>query len=143
MLDPLALEETFNNLLTHLPQKAPDGIIDVNVDLLKSLNLLDVEVLESQVFFASSAEQFYMVEAEEKLTLFNQEFAIWMLPSFTDDESATYVFIARNFEDAPPELEIVFLARGVYNTSWLVLSVLDAFLQEVKENETVLSKLFD
>ena len=140
MLDPMSLEESFNDLLANLPKKAPDGIMDVNVDLLNSLNLLDVQALDNHNFFTANAEQFYMIEQEEKLTLFNQDFVIWMLPSQAEEEPATYVFIAKNSEKAPPQLEIVFLAQGVYNTSWIVLSVLDAFLQEVKENEETLSE---
>jgi hypothetical protein len=82
-----------------------------------------------------------MVEADEKLTLFNENFVIWMLPSFHGHNASTYVFIAKNFQKAPPKLEIVFLAKGVYNTSSLVLTILDGFLQEMKENDEYILKL--
>lgn len=141
MLDPVLIEETFNHLVTHLNQKAPDGIIDVDLQVLSSLNLLNIKVLEDQLFFNGSAEQFYMVEADEKLTLFNPNYVIWMLPSFVGENASTYVFIAKNFQDAPPKLEIIFLAKGVYNTSSLVLAVLDGFLREMKENEDFLVNL--
>ena len=141
MLDPVLIEETFNHLVTHLNQKAPDGIIDVDLQVLLSLNLLNIKVLEDQLFFNGSAEQFYMVEADEKLTLFNPNYVIWMLPSFVGENASTYVFIAKNFQDAPPKLEIIFLAKGVYNTSSLVLAVLDGFLREMKENEDFLVNL--
>lgn len=141
MLDPVLLEETFNDLIKHLNQKAPDGIIDVNLELMESLNLLDIKTLEGQAFFASSSEQFYMVEADEKLTLFNQNFVIWMLPSFHGENASTYVFIAKNFQESLPKLEIVFLAKGVYNTSSHVLTILDGFLQEMKENDEIITKL--
>lgn len=141
MLDPVLIEETFNHLVTHLNQKAPDGIIDVDLQVLSSLNLLNINVLEDQLFFNGSAEQFYMVEADEKLTLFNPNYVIWMLPSFVGENASTYVFIAKNFQDAPPKLEIIFLAKGVYNTSSLVLAVLDGFLREMKENEDFLVNL--
>jgi hypothetical protein len=141
MLDPVLLEETFNHMVTHLNQKAPDGIIDVDLQLLSSLNLLEINLLENQQFFTGSSEQFYMVEADEKLTLFNPNFVIWMLPSFVGENASTYVFMAKNFPEAPPKLEIVFLAKGVYNTSSLVLAVLDGFLKEMKENDDFLVNL--
>ncbi len=143
MLDPVALEESFNQMLTHLNQKAPDGIIEINLQLLDSLNLMSISAFENQIYFASTTDQFYMVEAEEKLTLFNQEYVIWMLPAFLGKNASTYVFIAKNFKNKPPMLELIFQANGVYNTSSLVLTVLDAFLKEMKENENLISQIND
>lgn len=141
MLNPKILDETFNQIIKEINTTLPDGIIDVNLDLIQSLGLLNLESLEHEVSLFKNSQQFYMVENEDKLTLFNEQFTIWMIPSFTDKNGVTYVFIAKNEKDKVQKLELLFQAKGIYNTSWTVLSILDAFLQEIHENDQMMQQL--
>lgn len=140
MIDPKELETTFQDFICHLDEKAHDGIIEVDLDLLNSLNLLDIHLLDHHLLFPSYADHFHMIETEEKLTLINQDFVIWILPYLTEKISSTYVLIANNTHDKS-NLELVFSASGVYNSSKMVLSILNAFLKEIKENEEMVHRL--
>ncbi|MDR3624024.1 MAG: hypothetical protein P4L16_02655 [Chlamydiales bacterium] len=140
MLDPVELETTFKEFINHLNEQMPDGMIEINLDLLNSLNLLDVHLLDHHLLFSSCTDPFYMVETDEKLTLFNQDFIIWILPHLTEKSTTTYVLIANNRQEKP-KLELVFSASGVYNSSKIVLNTLNAFLEEIKENESIMDKI--
>jgi len=140
MLDPVELEVMFQDIITHLDETAPDGVIDVNLQTLESLHLLDVYLLDEALLFPSTQDHFYMVETDEKLTLFNHDFIVWIVPHLSETHASTYGFIAIN-SPVKPHLEIVFSACGVYNTSRLVLTVLNAFLKEVKENEETMARI--
>jgi hypothetical protein len=57
-----------------------------------------------------------------------------------DHTPLTYTLIALNRGDCEPQLEVAFIASGVYNSSKLVLKVLEKFLIEIQETETTLAK---
>ena len=140
MLDPTELEVLYQHYSSHLNDSAPDTIIDVNLQTLESLNLLDIYLLDESLLFPSTQDHFYMVETDDKLTLFNQDFIVWIVPHVLDDASSTLGYIAIN-NSIKPHLELIFSASGVYNTSRIVLTVLNAFLKEIKENEETMAKI--
>jgi hypothetical protein len=49
--------------------------------------------------------------------LINDEFVIWIIPNKKDENPRTYALIALNSRDRELQLEVAFIATGVYNTS--------------------------
>jgi hypothetical protein len=116
----------------------PEDIITVDLNLLQKLNLLDYNDPKSED--PSLTRYFHVVESEEKITLINEDFIVWIVPEKLEDVAVTYTLIALNREGSP-ELELAFVNSGVYNTSKLVLRVLEKLLHETQENEEMIKKM--
>ena len=138
MNDPLALEEAYLQFSKNLSQWAHDGIIQVNLCLLNDLGLLNHQQLDS------SSDQFmhyfHIIETQDKVTLFNEQFVIWIVPTMQQEVASTLTYIAR-FIQEKPTLELVFSASGVYNTPKYILRILHHFLNEVIDTEEVISSI--
>ena len=113
----------------------PDGLTQVDIDILNELDLITFYE-KSDVGFT---RYFQVGETDEKITLLNDQFIVWIVPEKVEDTSSTYVFIALNKEE--PHLELAFSVSGVYNTSKLVLRLLEHYLQDIQENEEVLGHI--
>lgn len=138
MLNPAQLEETFQNFAQNLKVAIPEGIIQVDLKLLHDMGLLKSE------FFTSSSENnpyhyFHVIESSEKVTLFNEQFAIWIVPTTTGIEPSTITYIA--LVNNTPKLEIAFQTYGVYNAPKYILKILQHYLTEVLDNEEVILAL--
>ncbi len=138
MINPARLEATFQDYMGDLDRHAPDGVMDVDLQLLQSLDLLhnwdeggDSETLTSC---------FHVIETQEKLTLFNEHFAAWIIPYSVESEPVTMTLVSV-VEGDSMRLELAFLTTGVYNTSRTVLKVLERLLQEIRETESVIARL--
>ena len=143
MVNPNKLEEAFADFMADLPTWAPDGVIDVDIFLLKQLGLLhhnddDEKILQSQFPF-----YFHVVETDEKVTLFNNQFVVWIVPQMIDETPTTLTLIALIGEDEEPQLEMLFSTAGIYNTPKCVLKVLRYYLTEVIDTEEVISSIGD
>ncbi|MBS0624121.1 MAG: hypothetical protein JSS62_05810 [Verrucomicrobia bacterium] len=133
------LEAQFSRYWDNLPAFLPDGMIEVDLQLLQDLHLLQEDIpkpVEEDVL----AQDFYVLESAEKLTLFNERFAIWIVPKITQEVPTTYTLIARKHPLATkdPHLEIAFSTTGVYNHSGLVLRILERFLEQIDETEAAI-----
>jgi hypothetical protein len=133
------LEICYKKFVKELNVWLPEGMLDVNLALLQELNLLN---FEEQVVHEDDAltRYFHVIETAEKITLGNDQFAIWIVVENTNDVAKTLTFIALNSEKNP-KLEMAFSGTGVYNTSRLVLRVLEKLLQEIMENEETMNQL--
>ncbi len=131
-------DAVFENFLHHIPELIPDGIIDVDLKLLQKFDLLREEVQLSPT--QSLTQFFHVIESQEKITLFNDQFVIWIVPEKINEIPTTLVLIAIH-QDAKLHLEMAFSISGIYNTSRLVLRVLEKYLMEIQENEDVISHL--
>lgn len=130
------IEECYKKYIKNLSYWIPEGIYNVNLLLLQQLDLL--HFYPSYYQEESVTGNFQIIETPEKITLINDQFVVWVI---TDQEShSSCVLIALNREDYP-HLETAFVASGVYNTSKLVLKVLEKFLFEIAESERVLKSL--
>jgi len=130
MKDPQQLEVFFKRYMLNLNQFLPDGIIEVNLDLLKDLDLLQDQPINE----TNLTQSFYVVESSDKLTLFNDRFAVWIVPQLIEELPITYTLIALQAASAP-QLEMAFSTSGPYNHSNLVLRILEKFLDQIEENE--------
>ena len=138
MMDPTVLEEAYEGYIADLPRYIPDGLFTVDLALLQQLNLLQQEMDAKQAHDFLN-ESFYVIESEEKLTLFNQKYSVWIVPQIVENNPVTFTLIALN-ENNRPHLEMGFTTSGVYNHSSLVLRVLERFLEEIDENEQELNR---
>lgn len=141
MLTPAQLEEAFVKFSQNLQKHAPDGIITVDLNLLHDLGLLD----RNKFDLASSSEElmhcFHVLETADKVTLFNDQFAVWILPKVVQETPLTLTFISRIQSTTKPHLELVFSTSGVYNTPKFILKVLEHFLTEVIDTEAIISSI--
>lgn len=135
MLNPGQIEETYKSFITSLPTCAHDGVIPVNLHFLQELGLLNH--LQEEDDAEDLTQYFHVIESAEKVTLFNEQFLVWIIPRMEHTMPSTYVMIALNHPDKA-NLEVVFTTSGVYNTPRYVLKILQHFLLDVLETEETL-----
>jgi len=116
---------------------SPDRLLQVNLELLQRLDLLNF--FHAPPHESAFTQYFQVAETPDKITLLNDDFIIWIVPELVDMTPVTYTFIALN-DDGNPELELTFVTKGVYNSSKLVMRVLEKLLVEIKENEDLLTR---
>ena len=136
---PQEIEAAFIKFMGNLKEYAPDGIMEVDLQLMQELDLLNSEATDEEAD-SKLSHSFYVVESQEKLTLFNDRFVVWIVPQVVDDLATTYTLIALN-EEQKNRLEMVFATSGVYNHSSLVLRILEKLLDQIDENEQEIHKL--
>jgi hypothetical protein len=131
------LDNYFKKVMENLTLYLPEGVEQIDV-----LSLFDYDLFgyHNEPPDHTFTRLFQIVETEEKITLVNEEFIIWILPRRTEEISSTFVLIALN-KKGQPHLEKAFIVSGVYNTSKIVLSLLEKELNEIQENEGILKNL--
>lgn len=130
------LDNCFKKFINQSDEYLPDGLTPVDIDLLHRLNLLNYYKQADGGF----TRYFQVVETDEKITLINEQFIVWILSEKIDNTSSTFIFIAIN-KPEEPHLEIAFSVSGVYNTSKLVLRLLEHYLQEIQDTEESLDHI--
>lgn len=137
MLNPTQIEDVYKQFIDHLQEHAHDGIIPVNLQFLHGLGLLS-GLQEDHEDPNDLTQYFHVIESAEKVTLFNEQFLIWIIPQMDVSAPKTLVLIALAHQNNP-HLEIVFSTNGVYNTPHFVLKILQYFLADVLETEATLT----
>lgn len=140
MLNPIELEDAFQNFIANLNDYIPDGIIEVNLHLLSELGLLEVEQMQDDQSDEEFPHYFHVIETSDKVTLFNHQFAVWIVPKIIDGNPTTLTLISL-IAEGEPNLEIVFSTSGLYNAPKYVLKVLKSYLSEVLDTEAVISSI--
>lgn len=140
MLNPVKLEQTYCEFMKNLRRWLPDGIIDVDLFLLRDFDLLQEDDEEENAKILQSQFPFYfhVVETSDKVTLFNNQFAVWIVPKVIQGVPTTLTLISLINPENEPKLEIVFTTSGIYNSPKIVLKVLRHFLTEVIDTEAVI-----
>src|ERR1700722_407475 len=134
MINPNVLEEAYKEFSNNLHKWVPDGVIQVDLKLLNNAEL------EHSISDDQLNHYFHIIETPDKVTLFNEQFAIWIVPQLVDETPTTTTPIAL-LQPNKPHLEIVYLTSGVYNTPKYILKVLQHFLAEVQDTEAVISSI--
>ncbi len=137
MLNPIQIEEAYKEFTENLGQWAHDGVLHIDLSFLHETKLL-VSLQEDKGEPDDLSQYFHVIESVEKVTLFNEQFIIWIVPKMEGDAPVTNVLIALN-QNEKPHLEIVFTTHGVYNTPRYVLKVLQHFLVDMLETEETLT----
>ena len=140
MADFSKLEATFQKYAGDLGSSAPAGVIQVNLALLHQLGLLGTLHLDREVCADTISNLFHVMESPEKITLYNDRFIVWIVPEIVSGKPITYALVAVNNPETT-QLELAFTADGIYNTSRIVLRVLERLLEEVQNTEQELSKI--
>jgi hypothetical protein len=134
-----ALETCYQTYMQTIPQWAPEGVVEVDLELLRELDLLNF-YLNQEAGEPSFTRYFQLVESNEKITLINEQFIVWIVPQKINGVLATHTLIALN-NSKKPSPEVIFVNIGIYNTSKLVLRVLEKYLHEIQENEDLLKSV--
>lgn len=132
------LDESFNKFYRNISHGSPEAVINVNLKLLHQMGLLRYHTTGSHE--STLTRYFQVFETPEKITLVNDDFVIWIVPEKTNGVFLTSTLIALNHSEGP-HLELIFVNSGVYNTSRLVLQILEKFLCDIQENEDFLSTI--
>jgi hypothetical protein len=140
MISPNILEEAYKEFSKDILKWVPDGIIQVDLKLLNNLGLLNHAELEHSISDDQLNHYFHIIETPDKVTLFNEQFAIWIVPQLVDEAPTTTTLIAL-LQTNKPHLEIVYLTSGIYNTPKYILKVLQHFLAEVQDTEAIISAM--
>lgn len=141
MIDPNILEEAYREFSTNPQKWVPDGVIHVDLALLNDLGLLSHNEMDHSVDEENLTLYFHIVETPDKVTLFNDQFAIWIVPQLVQDLPVTTTMIALLHGQTKPHLELVYTTSGVYNTPKYILKILQHFLTEVQDTEAVISAI--
>ncbi len=135
-MNPIQLEEAYKAFTENFSKWAPDECIQVNLQLLQDLGLLsnwDIDLGAPE----SLTQQFHVIETNDKVTLFNSQFAVWIVPQTQTEIPSTLIMVAI-IQNAKPHLEIVYTTSGVYNTPKYILKVLQHFMTEILDTEATL-----
>jgi len=137
MLNPIQIEETFKEFMGNLPQWAHDGVTPIDLKFLHDQGLLSA-LQDDHSEPDDLTQYFHVIESVEKVTLFNEQFIVWIIPKMEGEQPMTYVMIALNHPEKI-HLEVVFQTRGVYNTPRYVLKVLQHYLVDMLDTEATLT----
>ena len=139
MLNPAEIENYYKQFMANLADLAHDGIVSVDLSLLHELNLLkDPDQIKDDP--EDLTQYFHVIENQDKVTLFNEQFLVWIVPKTEQEVPLTYVLIALNAPNKT-SLEVVFTTAGVYNTPKYVLKVLQYYLLDMLETEATLTAI--
>ena len=137
MLNPVQIEEAYKEFTGNLNNWAHDGITAIDIKFLYDQGLL-ATLQDEKEDPDDLTQYFHVIESVEKVTLFNEQFIVWIIPKMDGEQPLTYVLIALNHPEKA-HLEVVFATHGVYNTPRYVLKVLQHFLLDMAETEATLT----
>ena len=138
MIKPEKLDEYYEKFLDDPSYWVQDGIVDINLEILREWGLLNQSEEEEKLLQEQFPFYFHVLENNSKVTLFNNQFIVWIVPEVVKDVPCTTVLIAL-IKENDLKLEIVYNTSGVYNTPKYVLKTLRHFLTEVIDTEEEIS----
>jgi len=141
MVNPIILEEAYKEFSRDLTKWVPDGILSVDLNLLHELGLLNNAQLEQNVTTENLSHYFHVIETDDKVTLYNDQFSVWIVPKVVDESPLTLTYIALLLGGNKLHLELVFSTEGVYNTPKYILKILQHFLTDVIDTESIISAM--
>lgn len=139
MLDPNILEDFYQGFVKDIKKWLPDGITEIDLNVMHQLGLLSLAQIDQKNNDAIN-HYFHVIETQEKITLYNEQFAIWIVPQSQTALPRTLTFISL-LTPEKPQLEIVFSTEGVYNTPKYIMKILQQYLSEVLDIEAVIASI--
>lgn len=137
MKDIQQLEDCYKKFTKNISKFIPEGVSLIDLEMLQKYHLLDFNSTSSE---SALTRYFHVVESEDKITLVNDQFVVWIIPDMLHNAPITYTLIALNLSEKL-HLETAFATTGIYNSSKLVLRLLEKMLLEIQETEDLLSNL--
>ncbi|QVE48627.1 hypothetical protein SBV42_02385 [Chlamydia crocodili] len=127
------LEEFYRRSICNKGAAFPEGFMDIADVLSHSASELKIDSISDL-----PVNNFIIAESADKLTLFNADFAVWLVPELVQGEAVTRGYIALYHSGGDYTPEMAFQASGEYNQSTLILEALQIYLQDIKDTESVL-----
>lgn len=140
MINPDVLDESFREFYNNFSKWLPDGFININLKTLNELGLLSSAKIEEDTP-DSISHKFHVIETNERVTLYNDQFVIWILPRSEEGEVSSTMTMIALLQNHKPHLEIVYTNTGIYNTPRYILKVLEHFISEVTDTEAIISSI--
>lgn len=140
MVDPTLLEESYQRYMSNLGRWIPDGVIQVDLEFLQSLGMMCCRTGLGSAVGSDIKEFFHVLESDEKITLWNRRFVIWIAPQVFHRRSCTLAIIASRTSDLERP-EMAFLTTGVYNTSRTVLKIVETLLEDIQETDDLVVQM--
>ena len=138
MVTPGDVEEWFHDYMTFFPACAHDGIISIDLSYLHDIGLLSCQKQDDDSS-QSLTDSFHIIESWEKITLYNEFYAVWIIPKIVDGTASTFTLIS-SIQGQSTHLEVVFSTSGIYNAPRLILKITEHFLNDIEENEKLISQ---
>jgi hypothetical protein len=135
-MDESYLDEFFEKFSSNPAQYFPDGILDIDIKTLNEYNLLSEEKKSQRKI--PIVHYLKIHDSQDRITLFNDHFAVWIVPE--KDSFYTTVYIAK-FQDGDLKIEIAFRAEGLHNKSKTILRLVERFLTDIQETDSMLNEL--
>ena len=139
-MNPTQLDEAYDAFTANPSLWIPEGIIDVDLHLLDKIGLLTYDAFKKKEQSEELPHFFHVIETSDKVTLFNHQFAIWIVPKFIEGYATTIVMISL-IKKSHPHLEVVFSTKGIYNVPKFILKLLKYYLYEVIDTEEAISSI--
>ncbi len=140
MINPSKLDEFYKKYTEDLAKWAPDGIVKIDLSFLQSLDLLHCSELEMEDAEQELTQMFNIIESPDKITVYNNDFVIWIVPDLVENVPVTFALVAQIHEEEL-QLEMVLSIGGPYNTPRLVLKILQKLLQDIQDNDKAINRL--
>lgn len=125
------LDAYYSKWIEGLESQSHELLLEVDEALLERMGLTKVGEFKDKRKLQSRF--FRVVQRGDKMILYNDTFVVWIVPG-PAEMNATYTWIAL-IDRVELGFEVGFVAKESYNTSKLVLRLLEQFLQEIEENE--------
>ncbi|AHK63720.1 hypothetical protein BOKEGFJH_00844 [Chlamydia avium] len=102
-------------------------------------NIADIlSTAEDSSISSRPINNFIIAETTDKLTLFNSDFVVWLVPEVIQGEAVTRGYIALYHPSGRCTPELAFQALGEYNQSALILEALQLYLKDIQDTENIL-----
>ena len=131
------LDHAYSDFVSNWQSWIPEGIIEVDKTLLTNIGLEPCKEEEEE---EQLRHYFHVIETSDKISLFNHQFVVWIVPKLVNNDPTTIVMIAL-ISDKKLHLEVAFSTQGIYNTSKFVLKLLKYYLSEVIDTENTISSI--
>lgn len=125
------LDAYYGKWIEGLERQSHELLLEVDEALLDRMGLTKAGEFKDRRKLQSRF--FRVVQRGDKMILYNDTFVVWIVPG-PAEMNATYTWIAL-IDRVEEGFEVGFVAKERYNTSKLVLRLLEQFLQEIEENE--------
>lgn len=126
------LEEFYHRSIRN-QQSFPEGYVDIAEILSHAPSNHLTNYSKDQI-----DQHFIVAESTDKLTLFNTDFAVWLVPELVHGQAVTHGYIALHQPNGDYSPELAFEATGKYNESGCILTALQLYLNDIKDTEDAL-----
>lgn len=126
------LDYYYNKIIKGVASIPKDEIVEVNQKFIDEIGIGQKDRLSTEK--DRIQRRFHVVETNDRITLWNQYYVIWIIPNQMEEELKTIVLIADNRPKEPKLLNILFI-KGIYNNSTFILQLIDQMLAELQEND--------